>query len=116
MLTLGPFPEVSLADATEKRDEARKLLAKGINPSQQRKEEKRAVAIASKNSFGAVEQDYTQKMRDEGRTEKSIFKVKWHVDEQKDIEQWERGNAKDAAALMKPADETCCRSDPSLRV
>jgi hypothetical protein len=34
MLTLGSFPEVSLADAREKRDDARKLLAKGVNRPQ----------------------------------------------------------------------------------
>ncbi len=37
MLSFGAFPEVSLASARTKRDEARKLLAEGVDPSQQRK-------------------------------------------------------------------------------
>jgi hypothetical protein len=36
-LALGVFPEVSLADARERREEARKLLASGIDPSENRK-------------------------------------------------------------------------------
>ena len=36
-LALGVYPQVSLADAREKRDEARKLLASGIDPSENRK-------------------------------------------------------------------------------
>lgn len=42
MLGLGAFPEVLLADARQKRDEARKLLANGIDPSQKCKEDKLA--------------------------------------------------------------------------
>jgi Arm DNA-binding domain len=37
MLSLGTFPEVSLAQAGERKKEARKLVAEGIDPSEQRK-------------------------------------------------------------------------------
>ena len=33
LLSLGVFPDVSLVDARERRDEARKLLASGVDPS-----------------------------------------------------------------------------------
>ncbi|EMM0852718.1 integrase arm-type DNA-binding domain-containing protein [Morganella morganii subsp. morganii] len=36
-LALGPYPQTTLAEAREKRDAVRKLLASGINPSQLRK-------------------------------------------------------------------------------
>src|SRR5271165_2958519 len=36
-LALGVYPAVSLADARDGRDEAKKLLAKGVDPSVQRK-------------------------------------------------------------------------------
>ena len=36
-LTLGQWPEVSLADARTKRDEARKLIAAGSDPSHEKK-------------------------------------------------------------------------------
>ncbi|EBX6016665.1 DUF4102 domain-containing protein [Salmonella enterica subsp. enterica serovar Dortmund] len=37
MLALGKYPEVSLADARSRRDEARKLLANGVDPSENKK-------------------------------------------------------------------------------
>lgn len=37
MLALGKYPEVSLADARGRRDEARKLLANGVDPSENKK-------------------------------------------------------------------------------
>lgn len=55
MLTFGPHPAVSLGDAREKRDEARKLLAAGTNSSEKRKQEKREAGIANANTFGAVD-------------------------------------------------------------
>src|SRR5437016_13400237 len=41
-LSLGVFPDTTIRDARDARDEARKLLAKGIDPSAQRKEIGRA--------------------------------------------------------------------------
>jgi hypothetical protein len=40
ILSFGKYPLVSLLDAREKRDEAKRLLIGGINPSTRRKEEK----------------------------------------------------------------------------
>ncbi|HBW0980596.1 TPA: integrase arm-type DNA-binding domain-containing protein [Klebsiella aerogenes] len=40
MLALGVYPEVSLADARARRDEARKLLANGIDPGDKKKSDK----------------------------------------------------------------------------
>lgn len=45
MLGLGEWPAVSLADAHERRDEARKLLAQGIDPSAARKAIKQVDAL-----------------------------------------------------------------------
>lgn len=41
-ISFGTYPEVSLAQARERREEARKLLANGINPSVNRKAVKSA--------------------------------------------------------------------------
>jgi hypothetical protein len=37
MMTLGAFPAVSASEARRKRDEAKKLLAAGTSPSEQKK-------------------------------------------------------------------------------
>ncbi|BES83512.1 hypothetical protein PEC302107_40120 [Pectobacterium araliae] len=36
-MALGVYPEVSLSDARQKRDDARKLVAAGINPREHKK-------------------------------------------------------------------------------
>lgn len=40
MLALGVYPDVSLADARARRDEARKLLANGTDPGDKKKSDK----------------------------------------------------------------------------
>ena len=42
LLALGAYPEISLADARERRDKARKQLANGIDPGAVRKAQKQA--------------------------------------------------------------------------
>jgi hypothetical protein len=44
-ISLGVYPDVTLKRARQKRDEARQLLADGIDPSTKRQEEKVASAI-----------------------------------------------------------------------
>ena len=44
MLSLGTYPAVGLADARARRDEARRLIAAGTDPSERRKVEKQAQA------------------------------------------------------------------------
>lgn len=50
-LALGVYPEVSLADARQKRAEAKKVLAAGGDPGQEKQEKKHARAMAVSNSF-----------------------------------------------------------------
>ncbi len=54
LLALGVYPEVKLADARSKRDQARKLLAEQIDPSFARKMSKQNLLLASENSFEAI--------------------------------------------------------------
>ena len=49
-LAFGVYPEVSLADARKRRDEARKLVATGTDPSDLRKAEKAATAAKAEAS------------------------------------------------------------------
>ena len=54
LLSLGVYPDVSLARAREKRDEARRLLADGIDPGAKRKAEK----LAKADTFRAVAEEF----------------------------------------------------------
>ncbi|WP_233878978.1 tyrosine-type recombinase/integrase [Paraburkholderia flagellata] len=57
-LSLGVYPDVGLRDARVRRDEARKLVAKGIDPSQQKKAQKAATLGQAANSFEVVAREW----------------------------------------------------------
>jgi integrase len=58
LLSLGTYPDVTLREARDARDQARKLLAKGIDPSALRREEKRAKQEAGANTFATVAREW----------------------------------------------------------
>lgn len=53
-LSFGAYPEVKLADARRKRDEAKALLADDIDPSLHKKERKIARQLGAENSFELI--------------------------------------------------------------
>lgn len=61
LLALGVYPDVKLAEARGKADEARKHLRDGIDPGELRKVKKAAKAEAAENSFEAVGQEWFAK-------------------------------------------------------
>jgi len=52
--SLGKYPDVSLAEARNKRDQMRKQIANGIDPVQAKRATKEANKVAQANSFEAV--------------------------------------------------------------
>jgi integrase len=60
-LAFGIYPDVSLASARERRDEARKLLANEIDPGEHRKVQRAAKAERASNSFEAVAREWLAK-------------------------------------------------------
>lgn len=77
MLSLGAYPEVSLASARSKKDDARKLLADGKDPSRQKKLDRIALATAARNTFGAVVEEHLEKLREGGAAESTVEKNRW---------------------------------------
>lgn len=57
-LALGVYPDVSLAEARDRRADARKLLANGADPGAVKKETKRAIRAAIANSFETLAREY----------------------------------------------------------
>ncbi len=53
-LALGVYPDVTLADARERRNEARKLLANGGDPGAVRQTQKKQAKVAAANSFELI--------------------------------------------------------------
>lgn len=58
LLSLGTYPDVGLKDARAKRDEARKLLADGVDPGENRKAQKIATQNRAANSFEVVTREW----------------------------------------------------------
>ncbi len=57
-LSLGTYPDTSLKEARLKHSQTRKLLAKGVDPSENRKAKKRASLDSSENSFEVVAREW----------------------------------------------------------
>ncbi len=62
LLALGVYPDVGLKDARAARDEARRLLADGIDPAEHRKAHKNARADSAANSFESVAREWFTKL------------------------------------------------------
>tara|TARA_B110000503_G_C7173241_1_gene425520 strand:+ start:62 stop:757 length:696 start_codon:yes stop_codon:yes gene_type:complete len=58
LLALGVYPDVSLAEARERHQQARKILAKGIDPSEAQKVEKLTRHLAAVDTFEALAREW----------------------------------------------------------
>ncbi|AIT21250.1 tyrosine-type recombinase/integrase [Burkholderia thailandensis] len=74
LASFGVYPEVSLAEARQACLAARKLLAAGTDPTEQKREIKRARAIEASSSFEAVAREWFESQKD-GWTEVYANKV-----------------------------------------
>ena len=63
-LAIGVYPAVSLADARVAREAAKKLLVRGIDPSQAKKEERLAARLSAKNTFEAVSREWCDNQKE----------------------------------------------------
>lgn len=67
---MGNYPAVSLLDARDDRDFAKKQLAKGIDPSLVRR-------TAQANTFNSIADEYLAQQRQRGRAEATLSKLEW---------------------------------------
>ena len=81
-LALGVYPDVKLAEARAKRDEARKLLKNDIDPSQYKKETKTMRQEQAANSFETVAREWFTKNKHiwtEGHSKSIISRLELNV-------------------------------------
>ena len=81
MLALGPFPTVSLGDARAKRDDARKRLLEGIDPSVQKKLDRIAIETAARKTFGLVVGEFLSNLEANGAARSTMAKNKWLLED-----------------------------------
>lgn len=60
LLSLGVYPDISLSQARERRDDAKKLLATDIDPSENRKAVKASNKLNTANSFEVVAREWAK--------------------------------------------------------
>jgi integrase len=58
LLAIGVYPEVSLQEAREARDKAKKLLASGADPSFTKQQRKQIAALNAENTFEAIAREW----------------------------------------------------------
>jgi len=75
LMSLGKYPDVSLALARERHGEVRKVLASGIDPMAQRKAAKTAQRAAHENSFQSVAMRWREHWQD-GKSPRHVDYVK----------------------------------------
>jgi integrase len=77
LISFGPYPDVTLVSAREKRDDVKKQLASGRDPSVQRKLDRLIEEKAVQNTFGAVASEHLVNMAANGLAETTLVKNRW---------------------------------------
>lgn len=81
-ISLGRYPEVSLAAARRKQEDARRLLEDGKDPSLERKRKRLVASVSAENTFGGVAREYIQiKMIGDQRAETTVAKAHWLLEQ-----------------------------------
>lgn len=79
-LSFGAYPAVSLADARKERENAKTMLAQGIDPGAAKKAEKQARRAVSEHTFEKLADAFLEKGWQEGRAKATQTKNAWLLD------------------------------------
>lgn len=77
VLAIGAYPSITLAAARQRREDAKALLAQGVDPSQAKKDAKRQARFDAGSTFRAVADEFVAKIRREGRATATLIKTEW---------------------------------------
>ncbi|MDQ7073323.1 MAG: Arm DNA-binding domain-containing protein [Gammaproteobacteria bacterium] len=80
LLSLGIYPDVTLKQARERRDELRKQVANGVNPSDKRKAEKQSTS--DMNSFESIAREWFSKFSanwSESHASRTILRLEQNI-------------------------------------
>ena len=79
LLALGAYPAVTLGQARGRRDDAKRLLAQGVDPSVQARQDKLDRQALSTNTFELIAEDFLKKTEREGKSEATLLKKRWLI-------------------------------------
>jgi integrase len=77
VLAIGVYPRVSLKEARQAREDAKRLLAQGRDLSLAKIEAKAALAARASNSFDAIAVELAEKKRLDGKSPVTLRKFDW---------------------------------------
>ena len=80
LLSIGPYPEITLAEARAARDAARALVAKSQDPSIAKQDNKREERERRGLTFETQAEAYFEKTQKEGRAASTLDKTQWLLD------------------------------------
>ena len=81
-LSLGAYPEISLAKARKLRDEARATRADGQDPSLERKKAKFAAKLSGEVTFAGVAREYIDlKLVGDRKADTTVKKAQWFLEQ-----------------------------------
>ncbi|MGA9657538.1 MAG: Arm DNA-binding domain-containing protein, partial [Asticcacaulis sp.] len=83
-LSLGTYPTTGLKDAREGREQAKKLLAEGVNPNADKKRKAVAASIAADNTFKSLADEFLEKMQRDGLAGATLAKARWFASQLED--------------------------------
>lgn len=73
LIAIGAYPIITLKEARERRDEHKRVLERGRDPSVERR-------VKASNTFNAVADEYLTWLKSAGRAEATIAKNAWLID------------------------------------
>ena len=80
-LALGRYPDVGLAEARRRRDDARKQLDAGADPLAERKHDKLVAVFNAANTFGEIAKEYIDKQVAQGQADATTQKANWLLEQ-----------------------------------
>jgi integrase len=76
-LAIGPYPRVGLKEARQRRDDAKRQLDAGVDPSLRRRLDRLATVSEQAATFQAISGELLEKKRKEAKAPQTLAKLEW---------------------------------------
>ncbi len=78
-LSLGAYPVIGLKEARRLSEDARRKVAEGVDPAQEKQETKAAAKIGADNRFEVIAEEFIDKRQQEGLADTTLVKARWFL-------------------------------------
>lgn len=78
-LSLGAYPAISLAQARSAKEDARALIAQGVDPSDAKQDAKRERLEIKERTFEKIGEAFLEKQRKENKSKATLDKTAYHI-------------------------------------